>query len=531
MKKLLLIPSALLLTLFLILTSQSAIAGSATWSNTPSSGDWNDAANWDPNTIPNGTSDVATFSASNIAGVAITNANIALDSVVFDSGAPPYTISVQKYELDIGGAGIVNTSGATQSFVVSNDAYVSFSDGASAGEGTSFFDMGGGIAFIDSASAGSGTFNVTSGGMVGFNTYMDFNNGATAANATINLSGGAYIIFFESNGGNATFNVSAGSYLQFGGGSVDHAIVNCIGGGGDLFGSSWILLVGDVSAGDGVFTAVGGSTSGEQGGMIYLADRGTADNATFVVGGGLGAGLAATTLTFEDSTTAANSNITANGGVGGSEGGTIYFENRSKGGTASISLLGNGTLDISGHTTGGVTIGSLSGDGLVFLGANGLTIGSNNQSTTFSGTMQDGGVSGGSGGSLMKLGSGTLTLSGASAYTGRTTVSAGTLVVSNRNGSATGTGTVQVNAGTLGGSGIISGAVTLNSGSFLSPAHGTKTQSILTIQSALTFNSGSTYTYTFKAKGKQAKTDKVIANGVTINSGANVTIRVRPKGV
>ena len=63
------------------------------------------------------------------------------------------------------------------------------------------------------------------------------------------------------------------------------------------------------------------------------------------------------------------------------------------------------------------------------------------------------------------------------------------------------------------------------------PAHGTKTQSTLTIQSALTFNSGSTYTYTFKAKGKQAKTDKVIASGVTINSGANVTIQVRPKGV
>ena len=103
--------------------------------------------------------------------------------------------------------------------------------------------------------------------------------------------------------------------------------------------------------------------------------------------------------------------------------------------------------------------------------------------------------------------------------------------MSNTIGSGTGTGAAAVNGGTLGGSGIISGAVTINAGAFLAPAHGTKTQSTLTIQSALTFNSGSTYTYTFKAKGNKAKTDKVIANGVTINSGANVINRVRPKGV
>ena len=34
-------------------------------------------------------------------------------------------------------------------------------------------------------------------------------------------------------------------------------------------------------------------------------------------------------------------------------------------------------------------------------------------------------------------------------------------------------------------------------------------------------NADSTYTYTFKAKKQKAKTDKVIVNGVTINSGAN----------
>ncbi|MEO6872151.1 MAG: autotransporter-associated beta strand repeat-containing protein [Chthoniobacterales bacterium] len=145
--------------------------------------------------------------------------------------------------------------------------------------------------------------------------------------------------------------------------------------------------------------------------------------------------------------------------------------------TASISLLGNSELDISGHTTSGVTIGSLSGDGLVVLCANPLTIGSNNQSTLFSGIIQDGGSSGVTGGSLSKAGSGSLALSRANSYTGGTTVSAGVLPVANQNGSATGTGPVNVNGGTLGGEGTIAGATTIGTGSgrgaFLAPALGT----------------------------------------------------------
>jgi len=62
------------------------------------------------------------------------------------------------------------------------------------------------------------------------------------------------------------------------------------------------------------------------------------------------------------------------------------------------------------------------------LGSNQLTVGSNNLSTTVSGEIQDGGSFGGSGASLVKVGTGTLTLSGNNSYTGATTISAGTLV-------------------------------------------------------------------------------------------------------
>ena len=86
----------------------------------------------------------------------------------------------------------------------------------------------------------------------------------------------------------------------------------------------------------------------------------------------------------------------------------------------------SGTSGPSGNTQ--ITAGSIEGAGTYFLGSNQLTVGSNNLSTTVSGEIQDGGSFGGSGASLVKVGTGTLTLSGNNSYTGATTISAGTLV-------------------------------------------------------------------------------------------------------
>jgi fibronectin-binding autotransporter adhesin len=68
-------------------------------------------------------------------------------------------------------------------------------------------------------------------------------------------------------------------------------------------------------------------------------------------------------------------------------------------------------------------------------------------------------------GGLQKIGGGYLELSAANTYGGGTVVDAGVLVVSNTSGSATGSGTVVVNAGgTLGGSGSIAGSVSVVDG-------------------------------------------------------------------
>ena len=494
--------------LVLLTLQRSSLADSATWSSNPTSGDWNTAANWVPNVVPNGTSDTATFGSSSLTDVTNTLI-IDLDSLVFEPGAPHYAITTLD-NIRLYGNGVVNNSEVTQSFVAG--AFF-FKNNASAGNMTTYSSVGGFFSFENSASAGSAAFDLSSDSTP---AYMFFSDSSTAADATINASAGFDVTFLDSStGGNATINLSSAALVDVPGSfNAEHITINCIGGNQSL--GSAVYLEGFSNAGEGTFTAVGGSTIGEHGGYIQVDNQATADHATFIIGGGLGAGLNSGILVFLQTATAANASITANGGVDGSLGGLVVFADKSKGGKASITLNGNSELDISDRNTG-VTIGSLAGQGTIYLGSNTLTIGSNNQSTIFSGVIEENG-------GVNKSGTGTLTLSGANTYTGTTTVSGGVLNVANKSGSATGSAEVKVNTGTVGGSGIIAGATTIGTGSgtgaFLAPAIGTNKQAALTIQSALTFNSDATYTCTFKAKKNKAKADQVIANGVTINGAA-----------
>ena len=106
--------------------------------------------------------------------------------------------------------------------------------------------------------------------------------------------------------------------------------------------------------------------------------------------------------------------------------------------------INTGTFDISGITASSQTIGDLRGSGIINLGAKELVEGTANN-TTYAGVIQ------GVGGSLIKQGSGTLTLTGISTYTGATNVNAGTLLV---NGQIGGILTTAPNA-TLGGVGTV----------------------------------------------------------------------------
>jgi autotransporter-associated beta strand protein len=512
----------------------NVFAGSATWNLNPASGNWNHAANWTPQTIPNDISDTATFASSNITDVSISALETDVDGIVFSAGASAFTINVSPpissnfISLVFWGVGITDNSGIAQKFVT-----------AVTGAGDN-----GIIHFFNNSSAGNATFT-NNGATSSYNGgFTDFSDTSTAANGTFTNNGGA--VYFALGGGtgfsdtstaaNGTFTNNGGAVNEARGGitnfgqystAANGTFINNGGAGFYAFGGETLFFY-YASAGNATFTNNGGAIEGARGGVTNFGYHSTAANGTFTTNGATVSNARGGKMTFTDWSTAGNAVLVANGGLGGSDGGGIFFSYKSHGGTARVEVFDNGYLDISSHGFGSVRIGSLEGNGLVFLGGRNLTVGTNNLSTIFSGVMQDYGQNGGCCGSLTKVGTGTLTLSNAntySTYQGGTTINRGKIVVTNTSGSATGSGPLQVNHGRLAGTGKIAGAVTMGTGTgrgaFLSAGASATTPGTLTIQSRLTFNSDATYSVQLNSTA--AKADKVVANGVTINSGAQFT--------
>jgi autotransporter-associated beta strand protein len=249
-----------------------------------------------------------------------------------------------------------------------------------------------------------------------------------------------------------------------------------------------------------------------------------------------------------------NSSYTGNiniGSVGtGGMGTTLQAGSTTAFGTTSaISLANIGPTTYSTYTSTGAvldlnnnsnSIGSLAGGGTsggnVYLEGATLTIGGNNTNTTYAG-----GISGATGGSLIKLGTGTQTLSGTSTYTGSTTVSGGTLLVSGTlsgttavsattggllevDGSVNNAVTIEANGsgvqgnGTIGGATLVSGTLSAGLDSALgSPAAGT-----LTAEGNVSLDSASTFSIRL---GVQTYTD---GDQLLISNGGQLTLNDTP---
>ncbi|WP_313900857.1 S8 family serine peptidase [Methylobacterium sp. J-026] len=153
-------------------------------------------------------------------------------------------------------------------------------------------------------------------------------------------------------------------------------------------------------------------TWGRNGGGLDIADPANGFTlAQALAGSGglakLGAGTLtlAGTNTYTGATTVAAGTLLARGG-------------QAIGDRSAVTVASGATLALADAET----VGSLAGLGRVALGSARLTAGGDDSSTTFAGTLD------GAGG-LTKAGAGTLTLAGANAYTGGTTIAAGTLQI------------------------------------------------------------------------------------------------------
>jgi autotransporter-associated beta strand protein len=204
---------------------------------------------------------------------------------------------------------------------------------------------------------------------------------------------------------------------------------------------------------------------------------------------------------------------------------TLRFNGTSGDGGAIFNLgAGTGIALVRNTDTTSIVIGGLSGGAETQLQGDSssggknmtYTIGGANEDTEFQGVIANGSVGTAT---LVKTGTGQLTLTGASTYSGGTTISGGVLQVNNVNGSGTGTNIVMVtNGGALGGNGKISGAVTVSSGGDFMPGNPLGT---LTISNNLTLDAGST---TFAQVGHSPLTNNAVKTTGTLTEGGLLNV-------
>ncbi len=250
--------------------------------------------------------------------------------------------------------------------------------------------------------------------------------------------------------------------------------------------------------------------------------------ASLTVSGAVGDGGAGKSLTVSGAGTLILAGSNTYGGGTTLSAGQLNINN--------ASALGTGPLTISGGTIGNTSGAAITlstnnaqtwGGDFTFAGANNLNLGtgavtmsSSRTVTVASGNLTVGGVISGSGYSLTKAGTGTLTLGGADTYSGGTTVAAGVLAV---NGSLGASGNMYVQAmASLAGTGSV-GNVTVSSSGTVAPGSG-GTGGTLTAAS-LTLATGDILAYTL---GTGTGNDSLLAvsGGLTLSS--SITLNVTP---
>jgi autotransporter-associated beta strand protein len=331
---------------------------------------------------------------------------------------------------------------------------------------TSITNNGGVTTFRNATSAGSANI-VNNGGT------LTFRNASTAGNATVANSGGTVTFLNTSTAGNANILNQFGTmtFGSFGGTDTSTAgqatITNDNGS---------LIFVAKTNAGTAAITNIDSS-------VVEFLDHASAGSATITTNSGA-------FTTFNAFSTAANATIITNSG------GTTVFNDRSNGGAAQFITNGTGFVDFSEslgpNGDGRITAGSIAGSGTYYIGgSNTLVVGGNNLSTTMSGLIADNNPCGCTSGpgSLEKVGTGTLILSGINSYTGTTAVNGGVLQI---DGSIASSSQTTVNAGgTLAGAGVV-GDTTIASGGILAPGDAVPS-GFLNVAGNLAFQSGALY--------------------------------------
>jgi fibronectin-binding autotransporter adhesin len=278
-------------------------------------------------------------------------------------------------------------------------------------------------------------------------------DGAVSGDGALVKTGQGTLVLGASN--------SYGGGTAVNGGSLEAAVTGALGAGPVSVATGAVLVFsGSAQAGAQTVTAAERTSPTVNAGQVLFRDNSSAGNARFVLNNDsvaeFGGASSAGNGVFENrggrtdfvaNATAGKATITnfADGQINllddasagqatliNKSGGLIDIFDRATADQATVVTEAGSRLRIRSLTSNGIGIGSLSGAGDVILGAKALTTGALNADTEVSGVIS------GVGGSLVKVGTGALTLSGANTYTGGTALRQGRLNVAHNDALGTG---------------------------------------------------------------------------------------------
>jgi autotransporter-associated beta strand protein len=315
----------------------------------------------------------------------------------------------------------------------------------------------------------NGTGTLTLSGTNGYSHETDINSGTVAAASNSALGSGTAFV----GNGTTTGTAAALSISTSAGGTIVSNVIS-------------------INPGNGSNRTIGGAnTSGTNtfSGLIKM-DGSPGENRSLQISESSGGTLALTNtisgagqnLTVVGPGTVVLSGTNTYSGSTSLNGGTTVFSALSNLGTGTAINFGGGTLQYASGNSADLSART------VTLNSGGGTIDTNGNNVSYAN-----GISGTGG--LTKAGAGTLTLNAASTYSGNTNINGGTLLANSTdvtNGSTGSTGIVIVNNGAiLGGSGKIIGSVNINTGGTISAGSSTSIGMLTT--GAQTWASGASF--------------------------------------
>src|SRR5271165_75403 len=442
-------------------------------------GNWSDSTGWTPSGVPNGNNNIANLvlPASGTQTVNLQGGTFTVNQLnVTGVGAGAWTVSNGTLVFD----------GTTPTFTnqsTSTGVTATLSINLQLNTDTTFNTQNAGaITALNGTISGAGNVIITGLGTFLINTAQNYSTETIINQGT--FEAGAANVFSA----NSAVILSAGGTLNLG--NSNQTIASLSGTGGQV-------ILSTNSSSPATLTTGADNTSASYAGTISGF-------------GGLNK-VGTGTLTLSGTTTYTG---TTNISAGTIAGGAL----NSLSPNSAFTIANGATLDISAASQ---IIGSLSGvmGSNVNLGAQTLTIGGDNTSTTFSGLISGTG-------SLIKNGAGTFTILGTNTYSGGTSFNGGIVAVDSD--ANLGTGPLSFNGGTLealaAGGGITSTKpVTLNAGggTFLADT-GTASTLSGAISGVGTFTKNGLGTLTLTGANTYTGATTVVAGALALGSGGSI---------